>query len=131
MKERQPRKGELNRTIQRTIIQHFDKLGSAIDVLPRLQLSLRRLPKKWNVIESYVNYDVELVHGKSQFPGSYRPFVEFIKVTAYRRRPNRTIAEHKVCLCFWPFGYDGIKKNPEIHSVVDDPWYEISVLKKH
>jgi hypothetical protein len=127
MKTRQPRKGELNHKLQHIVLKTFNRTGSAIDALPLIQLELRKLSKKWNVTESVVNYDVELIPGKSRFPGSYRPFVEFVKVEAYRRRPNRTIAEHKVCLCFWPFGYKGIEKNPIVSSIVNDPWVEVSV----
>jgi hypothetical protein len=131
MRERQPRKGELNHKLQRLVLKSFDKVGSAVDALPLIQLELRKLSKKWNVMESVVTYDVELVRGKGQFPGSYRPFVEFIKVEAYRRRQNRTVAEHKVCLCFWPYGYKGCKKNPVINSIVNDPYIEVSVLRKN
>jgi len=132
--ERTPRKGELNHKIEKLVMKHVNRLGSLIDALPAVQLELRKLSEKWNVIESYVNYDVELIPGKSHFPGSYRPFVEFLAVTAYRRRPNRTVAEHKTCVVLWPFGYKGIgkdgQKNPAVHSMVDDPYIKVSVRRE-
>jgi hypothetical protein len=111
-----PRKGELNHKLQKIMLRCF---------------------KKWNVREANVNYDAELVpHGGSDWEvtGKYRPFVEFIKVEAFRRRPNRTIAEHKVCLCSWPVTPSNLPKgesNPTVSSVVNDPWWiELSVHRK-
>jgi hypothetical protein len=121
MKKRVPRKGELNHKLQELVRKCFDKTGSAIDTLPLLQLELRKLDKKWGIVEIIVNYNVALVPGKGRFPGDYRPFVEFLNIEAFRKRPNRTIAEHKVCLCFWPFGYKGCKENPMISDIINDP----------
>lgn len=133
MKERAPRKGELNHKLQKIMLRCFNKAGSAIEAVPLIQRRLERLAKKWNVREANVSYDAQIVPTGGdnwEVTGQYRPFVEFIKVEAWRRRPNRTLAEHKVCLCSWPVTPSNLEEgetNPTLSSVVDDPWILLSV----
>lgn len=128
-----PRKGELNHKLQKIMLQCFEKAGSALKAIPLIQQELESLAKKWNVREANVSYDAEMVpHGGDDWEvtGSYRPFVEFIKIEAWRRRPNRTLAEHKVCFCYWPVTPSNLPKgetNPVMSSVVNDPWILLSV----
>ena len=133
MRERAPRKGELNHKLQKIMKRCFDEAGSALAAVPMIQHELEHLAKKWNVREANVSYDVEMVPcggGNWEVTGAYRPFVEFIKVEAWRRRPNRTLAEHKVCLCYWPERPVNLpegEENPTMSSVVNDPWILLSV----
>jgi len=125
-----PRKGELNHKLQKIAMRCFKQADGALAAIPLIQRELSQLAKKWNVREANVSYDAELVpHGGSDWEvtGQYRPFVEFIKIEAYRKRPNRTVGEHKVCLCYWPDSYIGCEQNPTLSSCVDDPYILLSV----
>ena len=131
--ERAPRKGELNHKLQQIIRKCFKQAGSALMAVPLIQHELETLPKKWNVREANVSYDAEMTPtggGNWEVTGKYKSFVEFIKVEAWRRRPNRTLAEHKVCFCHWPVTPSNLPKgetNPTMSSTIDDPWILLSV----
>jgi hypothetical protein len=140
MKNRKPRKGELNYLIERVIKSALRVTGDAALAIPIVRSRLAKMSKKHNLREVLVEFDTELTPSAGDWkPGHMRPFVECVRVTAYRIRPNRTIGEHKVNLVHWPEGYtwppgherEGTEiVNPETHSCVDDPYHNISVLKK-
>jgi len=132
---RKPRKGQLNHEIERLLMKSFQEAGENVSAtLPILQAKLAKLPKKWRVRETCVAYDSELVPARGDWkPGRMTPFVESIHVTAYRIRPNRSFAEHKVNFVYWPVTPSNLppeESNPQIHSIVDDPYHNVSVLKK-
>lgn len=132
---RKPRKGQLNHEIERLVTKSFKEADeNVVRTLPILQSKLAKLSKKWRVREAIVEYDSELVPARGDWkPGRMTAFVESIRITAYRIRANRTHAEHKVNFVYWPVTPSNLpadESNPQFHSIVDDPYHNISVLKK-
>lgn len=136
MRNRKSRKGELNYQIERVLRRGMRHAGNdAAVAIPIVRAELATMSKKYNLREVIVEYDSELVPINGNWkPDRMYPFVECIRVTAYRIRPNRTIGEHKINLVHWPEGYTGMEEsgeeNPSVHTCVDDPYHNISVLKK-
>lgn len=133
---REPRRGELNHELQRLIKKAFKNARADVtEALSALCDSLKRLSRKWNVIETRIKSDVELVPTSGAWePGLMAAFVEGVWVYAYRKRANGTVAEHKVGMVHWPHGYLGIEEsdqgNPTMISIVDDPHHSVSARKK-
>lgn len=132
---RKPRKGQLNHEIERLVMKSFKEAGEDVTrTLPILKSKLAKLPKKWRVRETIVEYSAELVPSSGDWkPGRMIAFVEGIHIKAYRIKANRAFAEHKVNFVYWPVTPSNLpadESNPQIHSIVDDPYHNISVLKK-
>ena len=121
---RKSRNGQLNHELERLLTKSFKEAGENVTrTLPILQARLAKMPKKWRVRETIVEYDSELVPARGDWkPGRMVAFVESIRITAYRIRANRSRAEHKVNFVYWPVTPSNLPleySNPEIHSSVD------------
>jgi hypothetical protein len=132
---REPRPGELNFELRRILIKHCLKKPLK-DALKSVQLAVSRVARQFGIHEFSVDYDRHASTGNLP-----KPWVnEGISVRMYRKRPNGTVAIHRVGASSYPhFFPKGVERYANLSAPrdlsifygIDDPydWYEHSCKK--